>query len=376
MTKSIKLPKTCVYAIALNEIMHVDNFMAGCLGADLVLVCDTGSTDGTQQRLRELGAVVYDINQTPWRFDIPRNTALNLIPADIDICLSIDLDEYLQPGWLEEIQQCWQETAGRVTRIRYDYIWNWQEDGVTPEGRFFTSKIHSRIGYQWRYPCHELIYYVGDESQELTVTLPNLHLHHRADPNKSRGSYLPLLELGVKEDPTSDRMRHYYGRELMYHSQWAAAIKELEHHLTMPAAWWKEERAASLRYISICHRHLGQLKESQAAAMRAVAEWDTSREPWMELANAAYANSDWYTCYWAATKTLSLTTPTDTYRVEARNWGAKPHDHAALAAYHLGLYSEAVKQGRAAVRLAPSDERLTSNLEFYIQSFNTELQLA
>jgi glycosyltransferase involved in cell wall biosynthesis len=84
--------KTCVYAIALNEIKHVDKFMEASKDADVVLVCDTGSTDGTVERLRELGAVVHCIKQQPWRFDVPRNTALNLIPSDIDICLSIDLD--------------------------------------------------------------------------------------------------------------------------------------------------------------------------------------------------------------------------------------------------------------------------------------------
>jgi glycosyltransferase involved in cell wall biosynthesis len=138
--------KTCVYAISLNEIKHVDTFMKHCQGADLVLVCDTGSTDGTAERLRELGAVVYDIRQKPWRFDVPRNTALNLIPKDIDICLSIDLDEYLQPGWADVINSEWQRQEGQIRRISYDYIWNWKADGVTPDVRFFADKFDLIVG--------------------------------------------------------------------------------------------------------------------------------------------------------------------------------------------------------------------------------------
>ena len=367
--------KTCIYTIALNEIKHVDRFMEHCAGADLVLVCDTGSTDGTAERLRELGATVYNIMQTPWRFDVARNIALSLVPLDIDLCISVDLDECLQPGWSELIELHWQDQRGQISRIKYDYIWNWQPEGITPEGRFHISKIHSRKGFQWKFPCHEVLYNASGEPEFPIVNIPEIQLHHRSDPDKSRGSYLQLLELGVKEDPHSDRMRHYYGRELMYRGRHSEAIKELEHHVNMPEAWWDEERAASLRYISSCYRNLGNTSKSIEYGMKAVLEWNASRETWMELADAAYAGSDWHTCYWAATKALALTTITTSYRTEARNWGYRPHDHAALSAYHLGLFTDAVKHGREAVRLCPGDSRLISNLQFYVDGLNRQLEL-
>ncbi len=45
-------------------------------------------------------------------------------------------------------------------------------------------------------------------------------LNHYPDKNKSRSSYLPLLELSVKEDPEDDRNMHYLGREYMYYGRW------------------------------------------------------------------------------------------------------------------------------------------------------------
>jgi glycosyltransferase involved in cell wall biosynthesis len=187
--------------------------------ADLILVCDTGSTDGTVERLKELGALVYEIRQKPWRFDVPRNTALNLIPADIDICLSIDLDEYLQPGWAEALDAEWQRAEGQLKRISYDYIWNWKSDGVTPDVRFYADKIHHRHGYYWRHPCHETLYWEGDGHEQRAV-IPGIVLHHRADLSKSRGQYQPLLKLAVDESPDNDRMSHYYGRELMFYGKY------------------------------------------------------------------------------------------------------------------------------------------------------------
>ena len=50
--------KVVVYAIAKNEKSFARRWMESMSEADEVVVLDTGSTDGTQQLLRELGAQV------------------------------------------------------------------------------------------------------------------------------------------------------------------------------------------------------------------------------------------------------------------------------------------------------------------------------
>jgi glycosyltransferase involved in cell wall biosynthesis len=361
--------KTCVYAIALNEIKHVDRFMKANKDADLVLICDTGSTDGTVERLRELGAVVYEIKQKPWRFDVPRNTALSLVPIDIDFCLSIDIDEYLQPGWNEALQEAWQRSNGTLKRIAYDYIWNWKEDGITPDVRYFQDKMHHRIGYRWKHPCHETLYWEG-EGDEIRVDVPGIILHHRADVTKSRGQYIDLLKQAVDEDPTNDRMRHYYARELMFYNRSEESIEQFKIHLSMPSSTWDQERCASMRYMSRCYRNLNNFSESQNMALKAVMECSWTREPWLELARAAYSSNDWRTCHWAATKCLDITSKTMSYIADSAAWGFEIYDHAALSAYHIGFYEKAVEYGKKAVELEPNDQRLKNNLEFYVEKYN------
>ena len=46
--------KIWIYAISKNEQKHVDRFVSSCAGVDGVSVLDTGSDDGTPERLREL----------------------------------------------------------------------------------------------------------------------------------------------------------------------------------------------------------------------------------------------------------------------------------------------------------------------------------
>lgn len=356
MTQRIR---TCVYAISLNEIKHVDLFMEASKDADLILVCDTGSTDGTPERLRELGATVYDIVQRPWRFDVPRNTALSLIPDDIDMCLSIDLDEYLQPGWADAMDRVWQEHKGRIDRIAYDYIWNWHADG-TPDIRFYADKMHHRHNYRWRHPCHETLYYEGS-GPEVRITVPDVVLHHRADPTKSRSQYLGLLAMSVKEDPDNDRMAHYYARELMFVNQNEEAIAEYKRHLSLPRATWAEERCSSMRYIARCYSRTGEHEQATQWAIKATQEWPHSREPWLELARVTYASKDWNTCFWAITKCLAITHRGMTYISDGACWGAEPYDLGGIAAWNIGLPDRAREYCLAAFKQNPQDARLRRN---------------
>ena len=56
----MKKNKIAVYTICKNEVDYVDKFMESMKEADAVFVLDTGSTDGTVEKLRKLGAVVFE----------------------------------------------------------------------------------------------------------------------------------------------------------------------------------------------------------------------------------------------------------------------------------------------------------------------------
>ena len=90
--------KVCVYTICKNEEKFVDRWMDSMGEADLVVVLDTGSKDGTVERLRARGAQVTVERILPWRFDAARNRSLELVPEDVDLCVCTDLDEVFHPG--------------------------------------------------------------------------------------------------------------------------------------------------------------------------------------------------------------------------------------------------------------------------------------
>ena len=345
--------KIAVYAISKNEAMFAERFCEAAKDADMVVVADTGSTDDTVEILERCGATVHKIFISPWRFDDARNATLALIPPDIDICVSLDLDEVLQPGWREEIERIW--TSG-VTRLRYGFDWGC---GIV----FSYEKIHARKGYRWHHPCHE--YPVPDRITEVWAHTDKLLVIHKPDPAKSRGQYLDLLRISVEEDPRCPRNAFYYARELSFHKHWEAAIKEAERYLALPGAVWPNERCYAMRVIGRCYAEMNDRTKAIFWFRKSAAEAPNTREPWCELALECYVQHRWSECYGAALTALDIKHRELVYTVDPVVWGAQPHDLAAVAAWNMGLVDEAVKHGKNALELDPDDLRLRDNLRYY-----------
>lgn len=357
--------KIAVYAISKNEAQFVQRFCESAKDADLVLIADTGSTDETVELARQNGAVVHDICVSPWRFDRARDTALALIPRGYDVCISLDLDEVLEPGWREEIERVWQEGT---TRLRYKFDWGC---GIS----FFYEKIHHRHGYHWHHPVHE--YPVPDgRITEIYAQTDKLLVRHLPDPTKSRGQYLDLLKLAVTEDPRCPRNAFYYARELTFYSMWGEAVVALFKYLDNPKANWPNERCYAMRLLGKSYAALGSRHHSLEWRKRAAEEAPNTREPWVELAEYYYSIQAWKECLDAAERALAIKDKQAVYTMDPSVWGAKPFDFAAISAYNLDLYDKAVTYGEAAVELEPEDERLVSNLSFYKRKSGNELVTA
>lgn len=350
--------KVCVYAIAKNEAQFVDRWMDSMGEADQVAVLDTGSNDGTVERLSARGAKVEVEQISPWRFDVARNRSLELVPEDADICVCTDLDEVFHPGWRAALEQVWVPGAGQAT---YRYTWSFNADGS--EGVvFWYEKIHARRGYQWVHPVHEVLQWVGEGRPGPMVTAGGVQLDHHPDPNKSRAQYLPLLELSVREAPEDDRNVHYLGREYMYRGRWDDCIRTLEHHLSMPTAVWRDERAASMRYIAKAHWQKGEGAQARDWYLRAITEAPHLREPYVDLALMLYEQGEWEGVLYFTACALAITDRPRSYICEAEAWGSLPHDLRALALYYTGSYAAAAEEAQRAVELEPGSQRLQENL--------------
>ncbi len=325
--------------------------------ADEVIVTDTGSSDSTVERLRRHGAVVYVDEVRPWRFDRARNLSLDHVPGDADICVCTDLDEVFEPGWREKLENAWTPEAKLG---KYLYNWSLKPDG-SPDVQMIYSKIHTRHDFRWKHPVHEWLC-CGGTAPPASVFVDGMVLNHYPDSAKSRGSYLPLLELAVEEEPAGSRMAYYLGREYMYKAEWQKCIDTLKRYLSLPSAVWNEERAAAMRWIAKSCYELGNTEEMRAWYWRAIAEAPDMRDPYVECARLAYRLGDWPLCFFMTEEALKIKEKSKTFVNMGYSWDHTPYDLCAIACYRLGMYAQSLIYAETAVNLNPADERLKNNV--------------
>ena len=373
--------KIVVYAIAHNEGKFVDRWMDSMQEADAVVVLDTGSTDDTVAKLKSRGALVgitqyakwRTINEykqiiaegkkKPWRFDWARNDSIdlaNIRVPDADLLVCTDLDEVLLPGWRAKLEAAWQEaiaTCKNPTTAQYEYVWNFNPDG-SDGTKFLYEKVHTPHSARWTHPVHEILSY-GDGKR--MVQVKGMRLEHHADPTKSRGQYLHLLELSVEEAPNDDRNMHYLGREYMFYRRWEDSIRTLKRHLNMPSANWRAERAASMRFIARCYGELGDYLRKEIWLRRAITEEPSQREAALELAEMMHAHKDWPALVRACEACLAVKERKMSYLTKAEAWGYRPHDLYSIGLWYTGHRKEAIRENMRALELNPNDERLRNN---------------
>jgi len=359
MTDSLKI---AVYAISKNERGQVDGWMESMSEADAVFVLDTGSDDGTAERLRELGAVVSVETFSPWRFDVARNRSMELVPDDFDILVCTDIDERFTPGWADAFRQAWAGTPG-TNQLTYRYVWNQIErdgkkiDGVT----FWYEKVHARRGFRWIYPVHEIL---AADVPVVKTAAGSVTLRHMQVDKATRSNYLPLLELAHEENPSDLRTLHYLARENYFYGRNEDAKRLFRQHITDSAqTGWHDEKGKSMVYLARILRAEDSLSEAEFWGLRAVAEM-SGREPHLFLAQLYCDSGRWYEAKYYAD--LALTIPrNEVYLRDPDCYGALPHLLAQIADWNLGLKDEAKKHAEKCIEIEPNNQTFRRNLLFY-----------
>lgn len=362
--------KICVYAIAKNEGQFVDRWVDSMSEADGIYVLDTGSTDDTVERLKARGVHVETKTYNPWRFDVPRNDSMDLCPADTDVYVCTDLDEILNKGWRKTLEAAWlgyeKAHGARPTRARYDYIWGWEADGKTPARKFRYNKIHDK-SYHWVYPVHEILESRPDETRpEHWMDTTGILLEHHADASKSRGSYLGLLELAVKEQPNDGRMLYYLAREYSFYKRWDECRKCCLKYLDMPEQW-NIERGAAMNLLGQAAWASGNRDEAELWFRRGVDEAPEQRECEFFWAKLLAADGDFKSARDVLERMLARTArakaPPEAYVTHLTAWNKEFYNFFGFVLWKAGAREDAREVYQVAVMKWPHDEFLKKQLE-------------
>jgi glycosyltransferase involved in cell wall biosynthesis len=315
--------KIAVYTIALNEEKFVERWYESAKDADYLLIADTGSTDKTKRIAKKLGIKVIDVSIKPWRFDDARNAALAALPDDIDLCVSLDVDEVLDKGWREALEK----TTGTQIIYRYTYSWN-NLDQTIPGNISTQSKVHARHGYRWKYIVHEYIATDRNPNHVLEES-PDFHILHYPDIEKSRKAYDSLVKDALDEEPDSPRYQLYYAKALIAEDV-QQSIKEFKKFVSM-----KDDSIltsdVSASYIILAGLDPQNAKKYLKSAIKT---W-YAREPLVSLAIYYFMKNDWRNARKYCQKALAITQRTADHNYIPYAWGYLSKNMLYVANHNL-----------------------------------------
>lgn len=214
--------KTAAYTICKNELQYVEKWLYYTKNFTYRVILDTGSTDGTWELFQEAAKtdknlIIEQKTFTPWVFNVARNYNLDMIPTDVDWCLSPDLDEYFSINVLNEMEKTI-EANPTVTNISCDRLDLYTENvRVGPPNFLGTNKIHRRHDYIWAQPIYEHLWFKHKDRYEVEIYNDSIYLIHDQDFKKqSRPElYIKMLKDEYDVNPTNCwtlwyLLAHYY----------------------------------------------------------------------------------------------------------------------------------------------------------------------
>lgn len=326
--------KIGVYTICKDEEKHVDQFMDSVRDADYITIADTGSTDRTVDRLKTRAIMlgkgwrqfaVHDISINPWRFDTARNVALSLAPTDIDVCIRLDMDEVLDPGWRKALEAAWNHPE--LTQLWYTF-------NHAPGYSFHANYIHARQGFVWRGMDHEGLYRATG-LRGMTNFAKGLSITHHQDRSKPRTAILGRLETQVAEDKRA-RTLYYLGREYFYYNHSQKCVDTFMEYLKQPDAVWEPERMDSMSMVAESYFKLGNIGKAIDWYHRAIAEYNT-REPMLGLAKLLAKVNNKAMAFGLVQQALRANNKLTNIFVKTWAWNDEPYILATQLANDLGL---------------------------------------
>jgi glycosyltransferase involved in cell wall biosynthesis len=265
--KSWKPGGVSAVLIVKNEEAVLRRCLESLKGADEIVVLDTGSSDGTLQIAREHTAkVVQTAPIVPFHFAEARNRADKL--ATKDWILTIDADEVLVSGGMEEIQEALRAVRSMSKAVHsFRVNFEFPEEGKEEIPFIKKMKLYRRGSYEWKYRVHEQL--VPVDPGQVTLDLLSVRIQHRPITDKTgrRVQNTELLELAVSESPEYRRNMRQLGMEYFMAEDWAAASEWLTRYLLVPA----DGDAADL---SECMSNLAKAKDKLGLKEEALAQFD------------------------------------------------------------------------------------------------------
>jgi len=355
-----KVPTLCVTMIVKNEA-HV---IRRCLESVKPIISsweivDTGSTDGTQDIVREvMKGIPGELHERPWKdFGTNRTEAIALASGKADYLIVIDADDILEDrGGFD---------PASLTRDAHDLR-------VEDHGSVYYRTHILRADLDFRYVgvVHEAL--VGSSTQ-VAGRVEGLVYTRLGGGDRSRDlekfrKDAALLEKALRAEPDNARYAFYLAQSWKDAGEHAKALPAYERRAAMGG--WAEEVWASLFAIAQLSEQLGKDDEVVIGALLRAHEFRPQRaEALSYLARFCRIKNRFVLAHLFASAAIQIPRPeADNLWVDESVYTWRSLDEYAIASYYVGRHGDAIRANQqllASPHLPPAErDRVLRNMAF------------
>lgn len=326
--------------VALNMIVKNEkDIIKRCLDSakpliDYWVIVDTGSTDGTQDIIREvLKDIPGELHERPWiNFEHNRNEALTLALGKSDYILFIDADEVFQYG-----------EGFKWPSLKDDFYYIMTEYGGTRYYR--TQLIKSNLDWKWVGVLHEVL--ISPKAKKYSA-ISGIVDYVRTDGARSKDPLkfqkdAALLESAHQKDPSDTRTLFYLAQSYKDGENYVKAYEAYTKRVALKG--WDEEVFWSLYQLA----HLEKFIDPSKVNERFLEAWkfrETRVEPLYYLANRLRLDNNFEEAYRVSKWGAFSEVPNDVLFVERwiYDWGLL--FEFSIASYYVQKYEESFLSSR------------------------------
>lgn len=254
MSYKAQEPTISVAMIVKNEQALLSRALKSVEGVDEIVVCDTGSTDGTVAIAKKFTKKVYTDYKWQDHFADARNHSLKKCTGDW--ILILDADEYMAPGAIAALKR-------KLVRVAYTCISLKCKPERGSGYHYMPRLFKNKLGYHYRGAAHNYLNKLADVMWDVQLNY-GYSPAHNLDPDRT----LRILLKDLKDHPTHSREKYYLAREYWYRKDYKNAIKWWE--LYLQRSVYDPERNDAYLSLARCYHAIGNIGMARALCWQAI----------------------------------------------------------------------------------------------------------